>query len=109
MRFLNRIFTAFDAETDARGLEKIKTIGDAYMVAAGVPDAREDHADAMAELALGIRDATSNIARELGLELSVRIGIHSGDLVGGVIGQAGAHSPLAQEGQPGVASNLVGA
>jgi guanylate cyclase len=57
---LNSLFTTFDAFVDQLGLEKIKTVGDAYMVASGVPEARSDHAHAIAELALLIRDHTAD-------------------------------------------------
>jgi adenylate cyclase len=78
---LDEIFSAFDELADRLGLEKIKTIGDAYMVVAGVPIARADHAEAVAEMALTMRDLASD------LSLSVRIGIDSGPVVAGVIGK----------------------
>ena len=83
---LDRLFSHFDTLVERHGLEKIKTIGDAYMAAAGVPDPLPDHARKAALLALDMRDAvaTSTIAGELGLEL--RIGINSGPVVAGVIG-----------------------
>ena len=82
---LDDIFTRFDEVADRVGMEKIKTVGDAYMVAAGVPEARDDHAEAIAELALRIRDhlATNSV---VGRRLSVRIGINSGPLTAGIIG-----------------------
>jgi guanylate cyclase len=82
---LDEIFSVFDGFVGELGLEKIKTIGDAYMVAAGVPVARPDHAKAIAELALRIRDhaATSPVD---GRPLSFRIGIHSGPVTAGIIG-----------------------
>jgi adenylate cyclase len=82
---LDELFTVFDGLVGELGLEKIKTVGDAYMVAAGVPEARSDHAHAIAELALRIRD---HIATNLihGRRLSLRIGINSGPLTAGVIG-----------------------
>ncbi|MGZ5294995.1 MAG: adenylate/guanylate cyclase domain-containing protein [Actinomycetota bacterium] len=85
---LDRIFSAFDALADAEGLEKIKTIGDAYMVAGGIPDPRPDHAQAVARMALAIRDEIAAIAAstEHGW-LDVRIGIDTGPAVAGVIGQ----------------------
>jgi len=88
VEILSGLFSSFDALTAEAGLEKIKTIGDAYMAAAGVPIARTDHAEAVADLALRMRDAARSIADETGIDLTVRIGIHSGDLVAGVIGQA---------------------
>jgi adenylate cyclase len=78
---LNRVFFAFDDMVERRGLEKIKTIGDAYMVAAGVPEPRPDHAGAVAALAVEMLD----FARREGVDL--RIGIHSGKAVAGVIGK----------------------
>jgi guanylate cyclase len=83
---LDELFSRFDTLVERHGLEKIKTIGDAYMAAAGVPDPHPDHATRAARLALDIRDAvaTSTAACQLGLEL--RIGINSGPVVAGVIG-----------------------
>ncbi len=83
---LDRLFTRFDMLVERHGLEKIKTIGDCYMAAAGVPDPCPDHARRAALLALEMRDvvAASKVAAEPGLEL--RIGINSGPLVAGVIG-----------------------
>ena len=82
---LNDVFTSFDELVAALGLEKIKTVGDEYMVAAGVPRPRADHAHAIAELALRIRDhvATSEVA---GRRLSLRIGINTGPVTAGIIG-----------------------
>jgi guanylate cyclase len=82
---LNTLFSAFDRFVDELGLEKIKTVGDAYMVAAGVPVARPDHAHAVAALALRIRDHTENHKFD-GHDLSMRIGINSGPLVAGIVG-----------------------
>ena len=84
---LDRLFSRFDELVERHGLEKIKTIGDCYMVAAGVPDPRPDHARATALLALDMRDAmkSSEWLGEAGLEL--RIGIGSGAVVAGVIGR----------------------
>jgi guanylate cyclase len=84
---LDRLFSHFDTLAERYGLEKIKTIGDAYMVAAGVPDPRPDHATVLARLAL---DMTASMAAgaavgDLGLEL--RIGVNSGPVVAGVIGR----------------------
>jgi class 3 adenylate cyclase len=84
---LNRIFSAFDALAQRHGLEKIKTIGDGYHAAAGVPVARPDHAEAAAEMALDMRDAVRALARECGWPLRVRIGLDSGGpVLAGVIG-----------------------
>jgi adenylate cyclase len=82
---LNDLFTTFDRFVDELGMEKIKTVGDAYMVASGVPRTRSDHAEAIAELALRIRDHVA-VNRFDGHELSMRIGINSGPVVAGIIG-----------------------
>lgn len=84
---LDRLFSDFDDLVDAGGLEKIKTIGDAYMVAAGVPGPRADHAQALAHLALGMRTVALRHRRDDGTPLELRIGINSGPLVAGVIGR----------------------
>jgi adenylate cyclase len=83
---LDQLFSHFDALVERHGLEKIKTIGDAYMAAAGVPDPSPDHARMAARLALDMREAiaTSVVGDGSGLEL--RIGINSGPVVAGVIG-----------------------
>jgi len=84
---LDRLFSHFDELTERRGLEKIKTIGDAYMVASGVPEPRPDHAQALAHVALDMVAATGpeGAVGDLGLEL--RVGINSGPVVAGVIGR----------------------
>jgi adenylate cyclase len=84
---LDHLFSHFDTLADRYGLEKIKTIGDAYMVAAGVPLPRPDHARALVLMALDMVDAmrSSDDVGHLGLEL--RIGINSGPVVAGVIGR----------------------
>lgn len=79
--FLDEVFSAFDDLVEGRGLEKIKTVGDAYMVAGGVIDSRPDHLESMANLALEFQDA----ARRAGIQM--RIGVHCGPLVAGVIGR----------------------
>jgi len=84
---LNRIFSQFDAAVDDLDLEKIKTIGDAYMVVAGLPTARPDHAQAIARLALEMLVAAERVSQETGKQLQIRVGIHSGPVVAGVIGQ----------------------
>ncbi|MEM7300303.1 MAG: adenylate/guanylate cyclase domain-containing protein [Pseudomonadota bacterium] len=85
--FLNEVFTAFDTKTDALGLEKIKTIGDAYMVVAGLSDCERNHADAAAQLALSMLEICSGLSEKIGERVSVRIGIHTGTAVAGVIGR----------------------
>jgi len=84
---LDRLFGHFDTLADRYGLEKIKTIGDAYMVAAGVPTPRADHAAALANLALDMVEATSPSGFCGDLDLQLRIGINSGPVVAGVIGR----------------------
>ncbi len=82
---LGHVFTAFDALTGRHGLEKIKTIGDAYMVVAGVPMPREDHREAMARMALEMLETVKRL-RDAGMPVDVRIGMHSGPVVAGIIG-----------------------
>ena len=84
---LNKIFSRFDDLAERFGLEKIKTIGDAYMVASGLPEPRPDHAAALVDMALGMRIALDEVAKEIGHPLELRIGIHSGPVVAGVIGK----------------------
>jgi class 3 adenylate cyclase len=83
---LNDIFSRFDALTDKHGLEKIKTIGDAYMVVGGVPIPRSDHAIAVANMALEMRDLIDDLRPATGDRLKLRIGINTGPVVAGVIG-----------------------
>jgi class 3 adenylate cyclase len=83
VRRLDDIFSRFDALVAWRGLEKIKTIGDAYMVIGGIPTPRDDHAEAVCDMALAMRDSM----REIGGGLSMRIGVHTGPVVAGVIGK----------------------
>ncbi len=82
---LNNVFTTFDRFVDELGLEKIKTVGDEYMVASGVPRIRPDHAHAIAELALQMRDYCAK-HRFDGHDITLRIGINSGPVVAGVVG-----------------------
>jgi adenylate cyclase len=84
---LNQVFSAFDRLAEERGLEKIKTIGDAYMVAGGLPVPRPDHAEAVAEMALAMRDEIQRLAKSTGMPLDLRIGVDSGPVVAGVIGK----------------------
>ena len=81
---LNEVFTHFDSLCDRYGVEKIRTIGDNYMAASGVPTPRDDHATAMAEMALEMNAFLAGPATRNGLQL--RFGINSGPLVAGVIG-----------------------
>lgn len=84
---LNEVFYRFDELTEQLGLEKIKTIGDAYMVACGLPKPRADHAQAIADMGLGMLAAMEDLKRETGSDVTLRIGIHSGRVVAGVIGK----------------------
>jgi len=85
---LDRIFSEFDALAEKHGLEKIKTIGDAYMVVSGAPEPREDHAQAMAFMAIEMLEAMKQFKSiSTGEEIQIRIGIHSGEVVAGVIGK----------------------
>jgi adenylate cyclase len=84
--FLGQIFTAFDRLASEAGVEKIKTIGDAYMAAAGIPEPQADHAFRIASLAPRMLRAVRDVAKATDLNLQARIGIHSGPIIAGVIG-----------------------
>ncbi|WP_353258524.1 adenylate/guanylate cyclase domain-containing protein [Prochlorothrix hollandica] len=86
VQFLNQIFSRFDALVEQYQLEKIKTIGDAYMVVGGLPQHRDDHAQAIAQMALAMQTTIQELKTPLGQPLSLRIGINSGPVVAGVIG-----------------------
>ncbi|MEC4806366.1 MAG: adenylate/guanylate cyclase domain-containing protein [Jaaginema sp. PMC 1079.18] len=88
VQFLNKIVSEFDQLAAQLGLEKIKTIGDAYMVAGGLPVPRRDHADAIAQMALGMQERIAKVSEAFGEPLQLRIGINSGPVVAGVIGVA---------------------
>ena len=83
---LGEVFSRFDALAARQGLEKIKTIGDGYMVAGGVPEARDDHAVAVAEMALAMLDAVETMGLAPAELLQLRIGLHTGPLIAGVLG-----------------------
>ena len=85
--FLDTLFTRFDELAAEAGLEKIKTIGDAYMAVAGAPEPRADHAEAAIGLARAMIDALAEERAASGVPLQLRIGVASGPVVGGVIGQ----------------------
>jgi class 3 adenylate cyclase/tetratricopeptide (TPR) repeat protein len=87
VRMLNQIFSRFDALTDRHGLEKIKTIGDCYMVVGGVPETRPDHCAAVAAMALDMVRELDAFNAEMGQSLQIRIGINTGAVVAGVIGR----------------------
>jgi class 3 adenylate cyclase len=88
VQVLADLFTAFDRLATRHGLEKIKTVGDAYMVAGGLPVPQPDHAQAVAEMALAVREEAGRHRDPAGRPLQVRIGIDSGPVVAGVIGTA---------------------
>jgi len=83
---LNGLFTRFDQRADRLGLEKIKTIGDSWMAAGGLPIPRPDHAELCAEMALGMFEDLRAFNRDERLELQIRIGISTGPVASGVIG-----------------------
>ena len=86
VQILNELFSTFDALVQQHNLEKIKTIGDAYMVVGGAPIPRPDHAPAIAELALGIKDAVAKYNESNRSSYTFRVGINSGPVVAGIIG-----------------------
>lgn len=83
---LNQIFSLFDEIVDRFGVEKIKTIGDAYMVAGGIPEPTDDHAEAIALLALDMQKALAQFNTKINQGFDIRIGMHTGPAVAGVIG-----------------------
>ena len=83
---LNEIFSTFDCLAERHGLEKIKTIGDAYMVAGGLPLPQSNHAAAVAEMALDMLSAIAQFKTKHGIAFNIRIGINTGPVVAGVIG-----------------------
>jgi len=110
---LNMAFSRFDALVEKHGCEKIKTIGDAYMVVSGLPEPRPDHAEAMVALALDMIDAAEDINASGAFPFTMRIGINSGPVVAGVIGDrkfaydlwgdtVNVASRMESHGQPGI-------
>ena len=85
---LNDLFKRFDTRATSLGLEKIKTIGDAYMVAGGLPTNDDEHAIRVTKMALGMYEDLDAFNKENGMELGMRIGINSGPVVAGVIGHS---------------------
>ena len=83
---LNEVFTAFDRLVDHYGLEKVKTIGDAYMVVGGMPERSDDHTQRVAAMALDLAAAVGRIEPAVRLGITFRIGVHCGPVVAGVIG-----------------------
>lgn len=84
---LNSVFSQFDDLAEKHGLEKIKTVGDAYMAVAGVPEPCPSHADATVAMAVEMQQAMVSLSAKLGQDIKLRVGIHSGPLVAGVIGR----------------------
>ncbi|MEQ9000770.1 MAG: adenylate/guanylate cyclase domain-containing protein [Coleofasciculus sp. B1-GNL1-01] len=87
VNMLNQIFSTFDQLADQYGLEKIKTIGDAYMVVGGLPRPLDDHATAIAQMALDMQEAIHEFQKQQGESFEIRIGINTGSVVAGVIGR----------------------
>jgi len=86
VEYLNRLFSEFDSLARELGVEKIKTIGDAYMAVAGLPDPIPDPFAAIAKMAFGMIDRLGRVNGQFGWSLQIRIGIHSGPVVAGIIG-----------------------
>ena len=86
VELLSRIVTEFDALAVRHGVEKIKTIGDAYMVVAGLPDPVPDHTARLARMALDMLDYIARLRADTGLALSIRVELASGKVTAGVIG-----------------------
>jgi class 3 adenylate cyclase len=83
---LNEVFTVFDALVVEHGLEKVKTIGDSYMVVGGIPDWSPDHLERVASMALALAGSVAHIEQAARMGIAFRIGIHCGPVVAGVIG-----------------------
>jgi adenylate cyclase len=86
VRFLDTLYSAFDALVDKHGLEKIKVSGDSYMVVSGVPRPRPDHVQALADLALEMADVAAGLKDPHGLAVPLRVGMACGPVVAGVVG-----------------------
>jgi guanylate cyclase len=113
VELLNEVFSYFDSVTERYGAEKIRTIGDNYMVPAGVPEVRQDHAQAIAGMALEMLDYVQERTAEDSGRLQFRIGINSGPAVAGVVGTTKFHydiwgdtvnvaSRMESQGEPGM-------
>ena len=87
VELLNQVFSHFDDECEKLGLEKIKTIGDNYMAACGVPTANPRHAELAVEMGFRMLDYVNSLGPVMGSKLAMRIGVHSGSVVAGVIGK----------------------
>jgi len=86
VQMLNQVFSAFDQLAEKHGLEKIKTIGDAYMIVSGLNDPNPNHIEAVAEMALDMQSELLKMSEATGIDLKVRIGMDTGPVVAGVIG-----------------------
>ena len=86
VNLLNKIFSSFDELAEKYGLEKIKTIGDAYMIVGGLPTPKDDHAEAIANMALDMLTEIKEISQQEATPLEIRIGINTGAVEAGVIG-----------------------
>ena len=86
VRFLDRLYSAFDALVDKHGLEKIKVSGDSYMVVSGVPRPRPDHVEALADFAVEMAAVASELRDPHGLSVPLRVGMACGPVVAGVVG-----------------------
>jgi len=86
VRFLNHVYSAFDALVDKHGLEKIKVSGDSYMVVSGVPQPRPDHVQALADFALDMADVAAGLKDPHGHPVPLRVGLATGPVVAGVVG-----------------------
>ncbi len=87
VKLLNEVFVAFDDLAETHGVEKLKTIGDAYMAVAGLPFPQADHAERIAELALAMVAEAEGVGERLGYPIRIRIGINTGSVVAGIIGR----------------------
>ena len=88
VKFLHQIFCIFDQLAQEHGVEKIKTIGDTYMVAGGIPNPRSDHAEAVVEMAMAMQREITRFQQDDGEPFQLRIGISTGPVVAGVIGMS---------------------
>lgn len=91
---LDNLFSQFDELVEKHQVEKIKTIGDEYMIVSGIPEPAPDHADHVARFALDMLEALEKFNQQTGTDLNIRIGIHSGEVVAGVIGNKRFHYDL---------------
>ena len=86
VELLNRVFSKFDALAERHGLEKIKTIGDAYMVVGGLPNPMPNHVTAIADMAIDLQSVMSQFTTHTGQAIQLRVGIHTGPVIAGIIG-----------------------